>query len=68
MVIECPECHELASQGTNHRQLVELAEEENLVCTCFICGYSWKPSLAEQKLIAAKLRAIESLSSRDRGN
>jgi hypothetical protein len=66
MVIECPECHERASQGTNHQQLVELAEEGNLVCTCFICGHSWKPSLAEQKLIAANLRAIDSLSSLDR--
>jgi hypothetical protein len=58
MVIECPECRTLASQGSNYAKLLDLAEGCKLTCQCPRCDYYWKPTNAEQALIAANLRRI----------
>jgi hypothetical protein len=58
MVIECPECRTLANQGTNHAKLLALAESLTLTCQCARCDYHWRPSRAEQTLIAADLRRL----------
>lgn len=58
MVIECPECRTHASQGTNYAMLLDLAEGGKLTCQCPLCDHYWRPSMAEQALIAANLRQM----------
>jgi uncharacterized C2H2 Zn-finger protein len=58
MVARCPQCGGLASQGKNYEKLLQLAEVGELVCRCPYCDDSWKPSPADQQLIAANLRQL----------
>lgn len=58
MVIKCPNCSGLPTQGTNYEKLLQLAEAEELKCLCGTCGHSWKPTPEEQKVIAANLQKL----------
>ncbi len=57
MVIRCPECGGLPSQGTNYAKLLELAEAGKLICGCG-CGITWTPSPTDHKVIAANIRKM----------
>lgn len=58
MVIKCPKCGGLPTQGTNYEKFLELAEVGKLECICGTCDYTWKPSPADQKVIAANIRRL----------
>jgi hypothetical protein len=56
MYIECPECHALPTQGANYAAQIELADAGEFTAMCAVCGHSWRPSPAEQKLIANNIK------------
>jgi hypothetical protein len=58
MVARCPQCGSLATQGKNYEKLLRLAEVGELICDCPYCYDSWRPSKADQRLIAANLRQL----------
>jgi hypothetical protein len=58
MVIKCPKCGNLPSQGTNYSKLLALAEAGKLICHCLDCDISWEPSPTNQKIIAANIRKL----------
>ena len=58
MVIECPSCGALPSQGTNYEKLLNAAEAGKLVCSCAGCNHVWTPSAAEHNILAVNLRKL----------
>jgi hypothetical protein len=63
MVIECPNCGALPSQGTNYEKLLRAAEAGTMLCSCAGCDYVWIPSAAEHQLLIANLRKLVAKST-----
>jgi hypothetical protein len=47
-------------QGRNYEKILALAEAGVFEAFCPTCGDSWKPTPADQKLIAANVRRLMS--------
>jgi len=58
MEVECPQCHTLVNQGTSYARLLDLTQASQLICHCSQCDITWRPSEAEQAVLATKVRLL----------
>jgi len=58
MGLKCPNCDGFPIQGSNYEKILALAETGTFEGLCGTCGHSWKPSPADQKVIAANVRRM----------
>lgn len=58
MVVKCPKYRNPVPQGNLYEKLLASAESSNLECYGAVCDLTWKPSAAEQALMAANLRKL----------
>jgi len=63
MAIKCPTCGGDPPQGSNYQKILDRVEAGDFEAYCGTCRDSWKPSPAEQKLIATNLRRMMAIAS-----